>query len=128
MERVKIDRPVEFDLSKALREAGVSETVKMVSFPIGMNKFALRLENLNTEGSDAHVNIEDLTKAMWTQANIKHPREIESVKIQEMSLTGNMPLSEMQNRKIHWNTVDDAKLNFRDIVDQSENAKTLVPQ
>ena len=54
---------------------------------------------------------------MWTDANQGSKVALKDLHITEMSLTGNMPLSEMLERKIKWKTLDDdimstKKLNY----------------
>jgi hypothetical protein len=45
--------------------------------------------------------------ALWQSANKRNPIQYKSVKIEEKSLTGNMNLSEMKERKVQWLTADD---------------------
>ena len=45
---------------------------------------------------------------MWADANLESKVGLKDLEITEMSLTGNMPLSEMKERQIKWRTVDDA--------------------
>jgi len=54
------------------------------------------------------VNIEGVFKAFYAEAN--NNLLPESLDFEEMSLTGNMPLKELRERKIQWKTVDDHKL------------------
>ena len=91
---------------------------------------ALRLENIadvyDKGASTQKVEIEDLLFALYESANggVKPA----SVFIYEMSLTGNMKLTEMQERKIKWNTVDD-HLNIGPKLDYSvDQYVTLEPQ
>jgi len=55
----------------------------------------VRLENLNDMNKSQSVNITAIGEAYWNEANLKHPCEIASWKIEELSITGNMPISEM---------------------------------
>ena len=44
---------------------------------------------------------------MWDSANGANPVKVHQIDIKEKSLTGNMDLKEMLDRKIKWKTVDD---------------------
>jgi hypothetical protein len=58
---------------------------------------------------------------------LKYPKEIASISIEELSITGNMPNSEMQSRKIKWKTIDDEELPNSIVRDPSDDVKTLNP-
>ena len=46
--------------------------------------------------------------------------------ITEVTLTGNMPINEMWDRKIQWKTVDDNKPGFKDVkMDRSQDFNAI---
>lgn len=75
----------------------------------------------------ASVDLRAVGEAFWKEANLKYPREIASIQIEELSLTGNMPITELQKRKIDWKTEDDYKLSYSAVEDQSDDVKALNP-
>lgn len=88
----------------------------------------VRLENLNEVNKTVSVDINAVAMAYWKEANLRHYRAVESIDIQELSITANMPLAELQKRKIDWKTVDDDKLVFEELVNDAHNdIKTLKP-
>ena len=98
--------------SDSIKAQGVSNMVKYVVLPTGKNELLFRFENLadlyDKEAQTAKVNIEGVFKAFYAEAN--NNLLPESLDFEEMSLTGNMPLKELRERKIQWKTVDDHKL------------------
>jgi len=104
-----LDPMCKFDLKTALRAANLLEYYKMVTFPLGKNKFTLRLENLADDmdnGKGTYLDLNAIIKALWDNANCLNPIDIDQIVITEQSLTGNMELSEMQKRKIQWQDRD----------------------
>lgn len=105
------------DLSHALSQAGINGTVKMVSLPLAKNKILVRLENLadhndywNMHANNRKVEFKWLLEQMWKDANQQADSSPSvTIKYEEMSLTGNMKLTEMWDRKIQWKTRDDPK-------------------
>ena len=86
----------------------------------------VRLENINDANKTAQVDINAVAMAYWNEANLKHDRSVDQLEIEELSVTANMPITEMQKRKIDWKTVDDDKLVFEEPVnDGQDNVKTL---
>ena len=78
----------------------------------------LRLANLESGIKPGiGVNLTKIIHALWNQANINQPIEIESIEIKQLSVTGNMPIDELRQRKIKWNTTDDEHLHFQKIDD-----------
>lgn len=81
----------------------------MVSLPIGKNKVLLRIENLDDRldkgFSTKIVNLDAVVNSLWQDANSGSAFTYSFV---EMSLTANMLLSEMLDRKVMWQTRDDA--------------------
>lgn len=102
------------DLSQRLAGAGIKGTIKMVSMPIAKNKILVRFENIadlsdETSNMNYEINIDEVFNALYNDAN---DGNFAYVQYKEMSLTGNMELSEMLARKIKWKTVDDDKEGF----------------
>ena len=93
----------------------------------------MRVENIGDLYDNATaqtVNLDQLMKTMWENANGKSFDSSEfNFEFTEMSLTGNMPLSEMLSRKIKWQTVDDKndEPSFLDYSNDSSAIK-LEPQ
>lgn len=104
-------------LIDAYKEAGVIDTVKVVPIPKGRNHVQVRLENLgdlyDSNSKTANISISRIAYALWGNANIIPQTENQPViKIEELSLTGNMAIKEMWSRKIKWATVDDDSTEF----------------
>ena len=74
----------------------------MVTQPIERNKILIRLENLadyyDDGASPQKVDFSNLCVALWQKAN--PGVEFSVISVQEMSLSGNMPLKDMLSRKI----------------------------
>lgn len=87
-------------LSDALKKAGVNTTVKLITFPVEKNKILARVENLVDEGAAAQVDLKAVGEALWQRANVRYPRTLDDVVVTELSLTGNMKISEKNGRKI----------------------------
>jgi hypothetical protein len=51
--------------------------------------------------------LKQVSDALWKSANKRNPISYQTIDIQELSLTGNMKLSEMKDRKVQWLTIDD---------------------
>lgn len=119
-------RTIKSNLSASLKEAGIQHPVKLLTFPAWKNKLIIRVENLNEANQTASVDINKVALAYWKEANLKHYIEFNELEIEELSVSANMPVSEMQNRKINWKTVDDEKLAEDQTADDSQNdIKTL---
>lgn len=56
---------------------------------------------------------------------MKNPLDIASINVEEVSITGNMPIEEMQSRKIQWKTMDDDDLQSSMIQDPSDDMKAI---
>lgn len=88
--------------SQSLIDAGVFDKVKIVPVPLTKNKVMYRLENMNDEES-AQVNNTKIIESMWKAANPKTVFPSPSdFKIMETSVTGNMPVSEMEDKRLKW--------------------------
>lgn len=96
-------------IAERVKNSGVHGLVKLVTIPQDENKMILRLENIGdfymTESKTQSVNLFNILEAF----NAK------GADITEVTLTGNMPIDEMWDRKIQWKTMDDNKPGFKDI-------------
>jgi len=99
-------------LGKALSYAGIKNNVKMVSFPVDRNVITVRLENIadiNDLGENPakgeRIAFKWLLQQMWKSAN-GADIDAKDITIKEKSLTGNMDIEEMRERKIQWKTKD----------------------
>jgi len=114
-----------------LKDAGVVDTVNMVTFPLARNKIMIRLENIADiydNATETSVQLKNLTLALYAYANSNKHQWYPEVWITEMSLTGNMPIEELRKRKIQWLTRDDALLNRESVPLSDVNNVILVPQ
>ena len=121
-------------LSEELVQYGIKGSVKLVSMPLAKNKILVRLENMaDLFDLEAEMALVDLNfiQALVKDANPNLSGQL-SFKWRELSLSGNMDIAEMQERRIQWKTRDDAKpglnkskLSF-DVINGSE--VVLVPQ
>ena len=76
--------------SQKLKDSGISDNVKLVNFPISKNEVLFRFENIGENQTPREVDINKVIQAYGG----------EGCNIQELSLTGNMPIEEMKQRKI----------------------------
>ena len=86
-----------------MQNAGISGTVKLVSHPQEDYSLMVRIENLADSDSSMDivtVDIEKVAKAFWKAANGAGAEA--KVTFEEVSITGNMLISEMKARKIKW--------------------------
>lgn len=100
-------------LPQDLVAAGVTDLVKLVTIPQEANKIRVRLENLGdflVKGAQPQtVDLEAVITALVKDSNAeKIDLEME---IKEKSMTGNMDIEEMWDRKIQWQTMDDGFKN-----------------
>lgn len=84
----------------------------MVAIPLEFNVLLIRLENtmdLTNPRADHKkvIDFQKLLEEMLRYANTGNGDYNKNMMIDEMSITGNMKLSEMLARKIKWRTVDD---------------------
>ena len=85
---------------------------------------------------NASVNLQKVIEAYWKEANRKNDYKFDQFNesffdfikeseekiykkfiITEMSLSGNMPLSEMVDRKIKWKTLEEEKIETSNLTD-----------
>jgi hypothetical protein len=102
--------------------------LKYVSIPIAKNQLMMRVENIGDvydKATAQTVNLKELLISMWENANAKtFDASAFTFDLTEMSLTGNMPLAELQERKIKWKTADD-KLDQQPFLDYSTNTSAI---
>lgn len=83
----------------------------MVAIPLEFNVLLIRLENTmdftNPNADKRVIDFQKLLEEMLKYANAGNQDYNNKMMIDEMSLTGNMKLSDMLARKIKWTTVDD---------------------
>ena len=118
------------DLSAALTEAGVNNTVKMIPIPLAIGKFMLRLQNLadpfDSDSKTQHVNKTMVIEALWKSANTPDA-VMKQYTVTEKSITGNIDVKEMNDRRLQWKTVDDDKLVKKDLSFDDGDMVTLEP-
>ena len=103
-------------MSKTIKDAGVVGNVKLVTIPQDKSKMILRLENIGDnflKGAETQtVSLIKILKAFHASGS----------DITEVTLTGNMPINEMWDRKIQWKTMDDNKPGFKKVkTDKSQD-------
>lgn len=97
-----------------MKEAPTTDIFKLSFFPVKRNAIIARLENIGDnldlngqpETSGFVVNMIDVAQKAYQDAN-GDLSDLSYVDIQELSLSGNQPYSEMWSKKIKWQTVDD---------------------
>jgi hypothetical protein len=57
-----------------------------------------------------NVNLKSILQAYWKEANRANPVNYTYLNTTQMSLSGNIPLSQMLSRKIKWRAVGDKNL------------------
>ena len=80
----------------------MDDLVNMVSFPLAKNKILVRIENLadiyddnDSEKAVKKVQMDQLMTEMYQYSNNNYGLKPE-IKIEELSLSGNMPITEMK--------------------------------
>lgn len=121
---------VKSSLSDDIKAAGVEGTLTYVAMPLSKNKLLFRFENLADlmDGDSKTQNIDGakLFNAIYTSAN--GSANTVSTKVTEMSLTANMSLKEMRDRKVQWKTMDDDKLTSKPFKISDGESISLMPQ
>jgi len=106
----------------------------MVTFPEAKNKLLIRIENnadiYDPDATTRFVDLNQLAYALYQYANNNYHDSLPALKIEELSLSANMPIDELRQRKIQWRTRDDEALDRSGDLDQEEGAPvvSLVPQ
>lgn len=96
-------------------DLGISDKVKVDLIPMEKNKVMLRIVNLadlydgDNESDYRQIDTNAIAESLWLAANPSDSSDDFECKITEMSMTGNMPLKEMEERRLKWKTVDDDK-------------------
>jgi hypothetical protein len=79
----------------------------MVTIPVERNKILLRVENLADSGANALVYLDRIATILAQSANKNNLPASLNHSIVETTLTANMDLKEMLDRKLKWKTMDD---------------------
>jgi hypothetical protein len=99
--------------SEYMKKAGITDKVKIVTVPMKQNKILLRIQNLadifDQDSTTSKVNLTMVIEGMWKSSHALDS-EVMPYTLTETSVTGNMPVSEMQSRRLKWKTEDDAIL------------------
>lgn len=98
--------------AESVKLSGINGTVSLVTVPMGKNTIMLRIQNLadpyDSTAMASKVRVNDLVNHMRTYMN----KQSVEFKLTETSVTGNMPVEEMQARRAVWHTVDDNMPGF----------------
>jgi hypothetical protein len=104
--------------------------MKMEMFILGRNSILLRVENIG-DTFDSYgrvlyqtVRIRELVDQLYKVVNGDSASF--TATIEELSLSANMPLQEMLNRKIQWQTVDDATVTLDESDSGLESDFTII--
>lgn len=93
-----------------MKDAGIKDMVKLVTIPQAKNKILLRIQNLadkfNPEASTQKVNLTKMVEGMWKSAH-SLDSEVGSYTLTETSVTGTIPMADMQSRRLKWKTEDE---------------------
>lgn len=80
----------------------LSNHSSVLALPLSKGKLKLTLVNLSNQTES--INKSALIDNLWYSTNSK---PFDSYVLSEVSLSGNMPIAEVQERKIKWKTKDD---------------------
>jgi hypothetical protein len=87
--------------------AGIHGRVKLVTVPMKQNKMLIRVQNLADNFDDsaktANVNMTLVVAGMWKAAH-SVDSIVKPYTLVETSITGTIPMSEMQSRRLKWKT------------------------
>jgi hypothetical protein len=110
-----------FNLSKSLKQAGITDTIKLFVIPKENDVLFFRLENLADLDSGVGAVTVDMKKVASAfeeaakSGSYQEELELEAMNILsgrstativETSITGNMRIDEMRARKLQWKTAD----------------------
>jgi hypothetical protein len=91
------------------------------------NKIMIRLQNLadlfDKDSTTAQVNTATMIEGMWKSTHGEES-QVGPYTMVETSVTGNMPVEEMQQRRLKWKTVDDGK--YQECKINYENDKDII--
>jgi hypothetical protein len=95
-------------------------------------KIMMRFENIADSFDDnavsCKVNKTLVIEALWKSANSEPDlTNMNPYSVSETSITGNQPIKSMNERRLHWNTVDDDKLVKKDLDFDEGDILTLEP-
>lgn len=101
------------EVPRALKDVKNTNLIelKYVMVPMDKNKIMIRVENLNDEFDGVtqplSFDIDAIAKGFWNEVNPKVA--LKTLKISETSVTGNMEVSEMEQRRLHWKTTESSE-------------------
>jgi len=96
---IKETDEVSMNLPARLAKYGVQAPVRMLTYPLGENKIMIRFDNLH-DAESKKVDLFNIGIDMWEYVN---PGVAAQIAFSEVSITGNMFLQDMKDRKIKWN-------------------------
>lgn len=90
-------------------------------FPMGKNQIMLRLENLQDKYVDGSIqsfdfDVRSFAENFFSEVN-GGLEKLSYINVMETSLTGNQPINEVRENKIHWATVDDETDSVNNFID-----------
>lgn len=76
--------------------------------PMQKNKIMIRVQNLNDEydgiSQPLSIDMDSIAKIFWLEMNPENTTP--TYKITETSITGNIEVNQMEQRRLKWKTVD----------------------
>jgi hypothetical protein len=100
--------------SQYMEKAGIVGKVKIVTVPQEQNKILMRVQNLadifDQDAATVQVNMATVVEGMWKAAH-SSDSVVQPYTLTETSITGNIPMSEMQSRRLKWKTDDEDKVH-----------------
>jgi hypothetical protein len=120
------------EVPRDLKNVGKTNVMdlKYVMVPLARNKIMIRVQNLNDEFDGVNtalpVDLDKLARSFWTEVNPS--TSLESVKITETGITGNIEFSEMEKRRYVWKTKDQAAPIKKDLTPSNDQINILPQQ
>ena len=120
-------------MSSSLADVGIKKNIKLVTVPLAKNKLLIRLVNMfdqfdgsSVDPDECYINETGLVTALFNSVNLEGDY---AYSLKELSLSGNMPIEEVEDRKINWKTVDDWRVDIeaKFKMDDKEGMITLEP-
>lgn len=102
---------IDSGFAELLKSTGFTDQSKLELFTMGKDSLFMRVENImdifDTNGEVQYIKIKlnQLAHGLYTLVNGLDTNE--DVLIHELSMSGNMNIEDMRNRRAHWKTVDD---------------------
>lgn len=114
-----------------LRDA--SQVIKIVKTPISKNEVSIRVQNLEDKFDSTsrpfNVSVYEYAVGMWKESNPSFAGDA-NINIQETSVTGNMAVRDMEDRRIQWNTTtsEGAYTAPKEFIEADYHNVTVLPQ